>query len=198
MPAARVAASPWMNPARWANAAPTGGDAGAGPAGWQRDQYTTVLARGPARAAAVERALAAVLAYRIFPPERLVAALPGMRVEPGATIVQGFRLGPIGLIAAVRVVNVFDRERDGVRRAGFSYQTLAGHPARGAMTVAVVDDATADEARLELDVVSRPDGWLARLGAPVARRVQRSLTRAALARVVALANADHPPPAAPT
>jgi uncharacterized protein (UPF0548 family) len=134
-----------------------------------------------------------VLAYRIFPPARLIAAMPGMVVEPGATIVQGIRVGPLGLIAAVRVVNVFDRERDGVRRAGFSYITLDGHPERGAMTFAVVDDSVADEARFEMDVISQPGHWLARVGMPVTRRLQRAATRSALDRMVAVASGSLSP-----
>jgi uncharacterized protein (UPF0548 family) len=186
--AGRVAASPWMNPARWEAAPPTGAPADAASAAWRRDHYETVLAVGPERVAAAERARAAVLAYRIFPPETLIAALPDLTARPGATIVQGFRLGPLGLIAAVRVLTVFDRERDGLRRTGFSYVTLAGHPERGAMTFAVVEDA--DVARFEMDAISRPGHWLTRLGAPLARRLQRATSEAALDRLRRVARGE--------
>lgn len=187
MLASQLASSPWMNPARWVNAAPTAVDPAASPGVWARDHYEAILASGPRRSAAVERVLAALMAYRIFPPGRLIAALPAEGVSPGATITQGIRLGPLGLIAAVRVVTVFDRQRDGLRRAGFSYVTLAGHPERGAMTFAVVDDEAAALARVEMDVISQPGHWLARLGTPLSRRLQRATTEAALAHLVALA-----------
>jgi uncharacterized protein (UPF0548 family) len=177
-----------MNPARWADVQPASVEPDAAPGRWARDHYAVTLATGDARPAAAARARAAVLAYRIFPPDRLIAAMPGMTVAPGITIVQGIRLGVVGLIAAVRVVNVFDRERDGVRRTGFSYVTLAGHPERGAETFAVVDDSQRDETRFEIDAISQPGHWLARLGAPFARRVQQAATRAALDRMVALAS----------
>ena len=172
-----------MNPARWEAAPPTGVPPDAAPTAWRRDHYETVLAAGPDWAAAAERARAAVLAYRIFPPETLIAALPDLTVRPGATIVQGFRLGPLGIIAAVRVLTVFDRERDGPRRTGFSYVTLAGHPERGAMTFAVVEDGPAGVVRFEMDALSQPGHWLTRLGAPFARRLQRTTSEAALDRL---------------
>jgi uncharacterized protein (UPF0548 family) len=187
VPAGRIADSPWMNPARWAGVAAHKIEADGASGRWQRDHYEAIVATGPARAAVAERARAAVLAYRIFPPERLIAAMPGMTVAPGAIIVQGIRLGPVGMIAAVQVATVFDRERDGIRRTGFSYITLAGHPERGASTFAVIDDSQAEVIRFEIDVISHPGHWLTRLSRPVARYVQRTATRAALDRLVTLA-----------
>lgn len=190
--ARHLARSPWMNPARWSHQPASVIDTAAQPDGWWRDQYDVLLTSGPGCAVAAERARAAVLAYRIFPPERLIAALPGMTVAPGAVVVQGIRLGPLGLITAVRVMTVFDRERDGQRRTGFSYVTLAGHPERGMMTCAVVEDARAGTLRFEIDALSRPGHWLTRLTAPLARRLQQASARAALAHMVAQAQAAPP------
>jgi uncharacterized protein (UPF0548 family) len=176
-----------MNPARWQTAAPTAVPTDDPAGGWRRDHDEATLAAGPARAAAAERARAALLAYRVFPPSLLVAAMPGLTVEPGATIVQGFRLGPLGVIAAARVLTVFDRDREGVRRTGFSYVTLAGHPERGAITLAIVEDERAEVVRFEIDSISRPGHWLTRLGAPLARRIQRAAIRGALDRMTAVA-----------
>jgi uncharacterized protein (UPF0548 family) len=179
-----------MNPAGWADAPPTGVDSEVAAAGLRRDHYEVVLASGEAAAAAAERARRAVLAYRIFPPASVVAALPGMTVTPGSVVVIGVRLGPLGVIAAARVLTVFDRDRDGVRRTGFSYVTLAGHPLRGAETFAVVEDRPAAVARFEMDAVSRPDHWLTTLGAPITRLIQRTMSRAALDRMRTLAMHD--------
>jgi len=97
------------------------------------------------------------------------------------------------VIAAVRVLTVFDREHDGVRRTGFSYVTLAGHPARGAMTFAVIEDRPVAAARFEMDVISQPGQWLTRVAAPLTRRRQQAATTAALRRMVTLAaGADEP------
>lgn len=183
VPASRLADSPWMNPARWEGRPAAAIDVDRAPHGWRRDHFRTTLATGSARRAAAESARAALLAYRIFPPALLIAAMPGLTVTPRAVIVQGFRLGPVGLIAAVRVVTVFDRDRAGSRRTGFSYVTLAGHPERGAITFAVIDDERADVARFEIDAISRPGHWLSRLGAPLARRLQRDGLRAAIHHV---------------
>jgi uncharacterized protein (UPF0548 family) len=159
----------------------------AAPDGWACDRDEIVLATGPERAVVAERARQLVLAYRIFPPTILTPALPAMTVRPSDTIVQGITLGPLGLIAAIRVTTVFDRERDGIRRTGFSYVTLGGHPERGALTSAVVDNSHTATVTFEIDSISRPGHWLIRLGRPIARRVQRASIQAALARVAALA-----------
>lgn len=182
-----MAQSPWMNPGRWSAVASAALEPDSDDGAWNRDHYEAVLSAGSSRAGAADRVREAVLAYRIFPPERLIAALPTMIVRPGDTIVQGIRLGPLGIIAAVRVTTVFDRERDGIRRTGLSYVTLEGHPERGAMTCAVVEELATQTARIEIDTLSRPGHWLTRLAGPFARRAQQGATRAALTRLVALA-----------
>ena len=176
MPAWKVSQSPWMNPARWTAILPATVDATSG----SRDHYATVLATGPERERVARAARHLVLAYRIFPRDVLEPAMPNMTVQPGDTIVQGLRFGPIGMIAAVRVTTVFDRERDGIRRVGFSYVTLEGHPARGGMTFAVVDDPAAGSLTFEMDAISQPGHWLTRLGRPFARRAQRRSSQTAL------------------
>ena len=61
-------------------------------------------------------------------------------------------------------------------RAGFAYGTLPGHPESGIEEFLLTRTATG-EVRLDIDAVSRPAAWYARLGAPVARLVQARLTR---------------------
>jgi uncharacterized protein (UPF0548 family) len=185
--ASHIAASPWMNPARWTDRPAIVIDSDSRPRRWRRDHYHTTLATGAARTVVAERARAAVLAYRIFPPELMIAALPDMTVAPDQVIVQGFRLGLVGVIAATRVATVFDRRRSGSRRTGFSYLTLAGHPVHGAMTFAVIEDDRAEVARFEIDTVSQPGHWLTRLTPSLVRRQQQMAARAAIAHVRRLA-----------
>lgn len=183
----QLAASPWMNPGRWTDRPAAGVPPDAGADRWQRDQYTALLATGTGAAAAAERARAAVLAYQLFPPDHLIAAMPSLRVAPESIIVQGFRLGPLGLIAAIKVLTVFDRSQATRRRTGFSAVTVAGHPARGAITIAIVEETARQQVHVEIDSISQPGHWLARLAAPVTRALQRRSNQAILGHLQALA-----------
>ena len=124
-----------------------------------------------------ERAAEALLAYRIFPPSRMVSHVctADHRVAPGATLVQRVVLGPTGLETAVRVIEV---ERT-PERAFFAYATLQGHPERGVASFAVI--RAGSEQRFEAQAWSRSGHWLTILGRPVSRLLQRALTREAVA-----------------
>jgi uncharacterized protein (UPF0548 family) len=124
-----------------------------------------------------------LLAYDIFPPSIVRAAIcPSSPITIGATIVQRVRLGPLALEAAVRVYEVWDRSEGGICEAGFGYLTLQGHPECGAATFEVrLDEAGA--VTVVLAARSRPGLLLTRIGRPAARAFQRSVTRAALRRL---------------
>jgi uncharacterized protein (UPF0548 family) len=90
--------------------------------------------------------------------------------------------GPAQIIAPCRIVYVID-EPD---RFGFGYGTLPGHPECGEESFVVERDG--DITVFRIMSFSRPAGTVARLGAPVARRIQlRFIDRYldALARYVA-------------
>ena len=131
-----------------------------------------------------------LLAYDIFPPSIVRAAIcPEGRITAGATIVQRIVFGPLALEAAVRVIDVWDRcvpltpgSDERVRLAGFRYVTLQGHPECGVASFEVRLDPTGDVS-VHLDARSRPGTWLTRLGRPFARRFQQAVTRAALRRL---------------
>jgi uncharacterized protein (UPF0548 family) len=125
-----------------------------------------------------------LLAYDIFPPQIVHAAIwPPGPIRAGATIVQRVVLGPLGLEAAVRVIDSWDRQLESGREAGFAYVTLLGHPERGVASFAVRLEAPG---RLSVHIEARSQAGLllTRLGRPLARLFQRSLTRAALRRLV--------------
>ena len=91
----------------------------------------------------------------------------GLRVlaeplAPGSAVLQAVRFGPAELLAPCRVVAVVE--------GGFAYGTLAGHPESGEESFVV----HADGARTWLAIrsYSRLASAVARLGTPVARRVQ--------------------------
>ena len=147
------------------------------------DVYSVVVRDAGSRQsaeAAFETAVALLLAYRVFPPDRMepTVCTDDGRVALGATIVQRISVGPVGLESAVRVVELIDeREPDG-ERVGFAYVTLRGHPERGAERMEVVRDRGRVELRTRAS--SRPGGRLVGMGRFVTRRLQVRWTRDAL------------------
>jgi uncharacterized protein (UPF0548 family) len=108
-------------------------------------------------------------------------AAAGITIEPsdapiavGTTVAIITRLGPALVVAACRIVAVVD-EPD---RYGFAYGTLPAHPEEGEeLFLAVRDDRGArDDVRFEITAFSRPHDLLTRIGAPIARAVQRRTT----------------------
>lgn len=113
------------------------------------------------------RVAAAIRAYSIFPPG-LVAGVVRRPVEVGDTVGIHYRGLPlIRLFFAARVVSTFDEVDGGWWRAGFKYRTLVGHRATGRV-------------RVVLRSWSRPGTWLARVFAPLVRRLQVHASKRAL------------------
>jgi uncharacterized protein (UPF0548 family) len=138
---------------------------------------------GPPAVAAFERLRERLFTYDIFPPwfVRSLICPPG-HVTDGATIVQRVAVGPLALEMAVRVIAVWDRDDESGQEAGFRYATIAGHAERGVAGFAVRLDADGRLLVL-LEARSRPGSRLTLMGRPVARSLQRAMTRAALRRL---------------
>lgn len=151
------------------------------------------IARGDTPAAVFARLRDRLLAYDVFPPGIVRAAIcPEGRVAAGATIVQRIGFGPLALEAAVRVIDVWDRvagDAEGapgaVRMVGFRYVTLQGHPECGVASFEARVGSTGN-VTIVLGARSRLGTWLTRLGRPFARQFQRAVTRAALRRLADL------------
>jgi uncharacterized protein (UPF0548 family) len=102
----------------------------------------------------------------------------GLRVQPSSSAVEEesvavLRLG-IGIVAVeapVRVVYVVDE----LRRQGFAYGTLQGHPERGEEAF-VVEHRDDDTVVLVLTAFSRPAWWAVRIAGPVVRKAQSLIT----------------------
>ncbi|GAB2637072.1 DUF1990 family protein [Nocardia goodfellowii] len=116
-----------------------------------------------------ERAGAAILAYRMQKGIRIFREASTPTAEPGTVLTVRLGVGPVGIVAPCRVVQVLAEEN----RRGFAYGTLPGHPQSGEELFAVEYDP-ADESVYGLVVAfSRPGTWYTRLGGPVVRVVQR-------------------------
>ena len=60
---------------------------------------------------------------------------------------------------------------------GFAYGSLPGHAASGEERFLIEWDPSDDSVWYDLSSFSRPNGWLARLGAPYLRRFQARFAR---------------------
>jgi uncharacterized protein (UPF0548 family) len=96
-------------------------------------------------------------------------------LQVNTDVIVAARVGPAYALAPCRVVYVID-EPD---RFGFGYGTLPGHPERGEEAF-IIDRDDEEHATFSIIAFSKPAAFLARLGKPVARSVQRRTTRAYL------------------
>lgn len=138
--------------------------------------------------AAFERLAEGILTFDLHRRSGLTV-LADKRAAVGGTVVVGFGMGNFRLQAPCRVVWVEEPENtddDGIRRAGFGYGTLPGHPESGeeSFTAVLAADGSVF---FELHAYSRHANWFYRLGAPVARCCQELVTRRYLAAARRLA-----------
>ena len=135
-----------------------------------------------------ERVAAAILRYEVFPPALVEGVLRRAPVERGDTVgirYKGFRV--VHLFFAARVVDRFRGDAGGVLREGFTYRTLVGHPELGEETFCAEKLLLTGQVSVELRSWSRPGTRLARLAAPVVRRLQIAAGRAALDHLAGVA-----------
>ena len=93
-------------------------------------------------------------------------------VVEGAVAILRLGLGPLGVRAPVRIVDVVDEQW----RRGFAYGTLPGHPETGE-ELFLVQHHSDDQVTLTVKAFSRPASRLARVGGPLARAVQNWVIR---------------------
>jgi uncharacterized protein (UPF0548 family) len=152
-------------------------EGGATPAGYDRDRNRQLLGTG---AAAFAAATTAIRQWRMFPPPLAwiePAGIPIVEGEVAGVVVRAFG---VWFLNAARIVYVIDEPR----RFGFAYGTLPGHAERGEERF-LVEWLTDDSVWYDLDAVSRPRYWAARLAYPLARRLQRRFARLSKASMAA-------------
>jgi uncharacterized protein (UPF0548 family) len=149
------------------------------PAGYDVDHNRVRLGEGKA---VFDAACAALARWEMFPS-------PWTRIEPaGAPIAAGnvvamvARIFGLWWLNACRIVYLLD-ESEPVRRFGFAYGTLPHHVERGEERFSVEWQAD-DSVWYDLRAFSRPRFWAARLGYPMARRLQRRFVRDSQAAMV--------------
>jgi uncharacterized protein (UPF0548 family) len=153
-----------------------GATRGTPPPGYTVDRYGVVLGRGPA---VYERARAALEGFAMFPRGwiSIVRAADGP-IEPG--LVFASVIHHLGFWS-VNPGRVIDTLAGDPHRAGFAFGTIAGHAESGEESFEVSRDPASAEVRFDVVAFSRPVAPLARLGAPIARALQRRFAREACA-----------------
>jgi uncharacterized protein (UPF0548 family) len=160
------------------------------PAGYRSAVHRVCLGEG---AETFARAQEAIRAWKMFPAEFLHVCWPHAPIEAGSTV--GILCRSFGLwsLHACRIVYVVDEPAGTVERFGFAYGTLPRHLESGEERFMVEWDHADDRVWYEVRMFCRPSNWLARLGDPIARRLQQKfgmLTKVAMRRAVALPESD--------
>ncbi|HEU0036712.1 MAG TPA: DUF1990 domain-containing protein [Kofleriaceae bacterium] len=114
------------------------------------------------------------------------------RVVLGANVLVCARLGPVWSINPCRIVYLCDAPG----RFTYAYGTLPGHAEAGEETFTV--ERTATGVMAETLAYARPQDVLARVGRPIAHRVQAKIKRDYMAALVGYAGAHGSPDAAST
>jgi uncharacterized protein (UPF0548 family) len=138
------------------------------PDGYRVDRYTIDLGRGPT---VLSHAAEGLRGWQAHLRAGVRVAPDNVEIEAGATVTVAVRVAFLTAVAPCRIVYVVD-EAD---RFGFAYGTLAGHPERGEESFVV--SRAGDRVTFDIIAFSRPASALARIGSPIARTVQRAVTR---------------------
>jgi uncharacterized protein (UPF0548 family) len=184
-----------------------GATASAPPAGYVVDRVRVKLGAGAEAFSAARRALERWEQFRLGWIE---AAPPLAAIRAGELAAVVARIYSVWWLNAARIVYVVDEDtalnqgrQEGqfpplaplfegggnVARFGFAYGTLPGHAESGEERFLVEWDRGTNEVWYSILAFSRPRHWLARLGGPLVRRMQRRFGReSAAAMVLAVEN----------
>lgn len=160
-----------------------GGTRGAAPAGYDEDHNRIALGKGQA---VFDAGCQALRQWAMFPAPWTAIRPANAAIEAGTVVAMIARAFGLWWLNACRIVYVFD-ETAPLRRFGFAYGTLPGHVESGEERFSIEWDRD-NTVWYDVRAFSRPRLWLARLGYPLARRLQRRFVResqAAMRRAVA-------------
>ncbi|HET9773271.1 MAG TPA: DUF1990 domain-containing protein [Acidimicrobiia bacterium] len=143
------------------------------PDGYRHDRHVVDLGAGED---IYQRSVQALVDWQAHRRAGLMLHPAEPRTAEGETVVLAVALPGFSAIAACRIVYATDEPN----RFGFAYGTLPAHPEQGEEAFHIERDAHG-AIRFVVAAFSRPRHRLARIGAPVARRIQLRTTRRYLA-----------------
>lgn len=142
-----------------------GADGKGAPRGYAVDHHREPLGSGRE---VFERAKRGVEEWKMFSLDWMVLCWPYLRIAPGEVCaVLAMHMGFWSMNAA-RIIYVIDEER----RFGFGYGTLPGHCFAGEERF-LLEWLPDDSVWYQVTSFSRPRHWMARVGYPVARLIQK-------------------------
>jgi uncharacterized protein (UPF0548 family) len=134
-----------------------------------------------------KKAAEALRAWKMFDTDWAWICWPETPVEAGASVaVLACHFGFWSLHPA-RIIYLIDEQDERRRRIGFAYGTLMAHGMQGEETFIIEWHRDDDSVWYDLRSFSRPNQLLAKLGAPIARRLQKRFaqdSRQAMLRAV--------------
>lgn len=143
------------------------------PLGFVVDQYRAYLGEGEA---AFELAKDALRSWRQFDLEWIEVLPRNAPIEPGVAVAILARHYGFWSINSARIIHAIE-DHGATERFGFAYGTLPGHAESGEERFTIEWDRESDTVSYAVLAFSRPNHRLARLGQPVARRLQARFAR---------------------
>src|SRR5258705_5569610 len=147
------------------------------PRGYNVDHNRIRLGDGEA---VFNRAVAAVRRWEMFNIGWVTLCWPDTPIQVGRTIGVLIPLFGLWTLNACRIVYDLDEDEGDVRRFGFAYGTLPDHMESGEERFTVEWRREDDSVWYDLLAFSRPRHPLAKVGAPLSRRLQRRFARDSL------------------
>jgi len=154
-------------------------DDGDAPAGYDHDRNREEIGRGELVFLAAREA---IRGWQMFPAPLATIEPVGIPIAEGEVAGVVMRVFGFWFLNAARIVYVIDEPR----RFGFAYGTLPGHVEAGEERF-LVEWLPDDTVVYTIVAFSQPRYWLARLGKPIARRLQRRFVRLSKQRMRELA-----------
>ncbi|HZS03904.1 MAG TPA: DUF1990 domain-containing protein [Blastocatellia bacterium] len=154
--------------------------AGCAPAGYNYDHNRVCLGKGEATFAA---ACEAMRRWQMFRLGWVEVSRTDAPIAPGTEVAVMARCFGAWWVNACRIVYAID-EAGPVRKFGFAYGTLPDHVERGEERFTVEWHQADDSVWYDIYAFSRPAHWLARLGYPLARQLQKRFARDSKAAMV--------------
>jgi uncharacterized protein (UPF0548 family) len=150
--------------------------------GFRQDYYVKDFSALGGADALFEKLSGDLFQYKIFPKSvmKFVIGSPTGTIEKDVLIFQRVKLGPICINTAVKVLRTIKEETAFHRKSEFRYGTLVGHPEKGEAWFRVTLDKTTQLVKFEMGASSTAGNFLARLGTPMTRFIQKTMTLMAL------------------
>ncbi|HWG22024.1 MAG TPA: DUF1990 domain-containing protein [Terracidiphilus sp.] len=149
------------------------------PRGFAHDMSHSEIGRGEADFLRARKAFAGWLEFDLGWTR---VANPGAPVSPGALIAVEAHAAGIWTLNLSRTREAVDTDT----AFGFLYETTRMHVEEGQERFAITFDQDSGEVQYEIEAVSRPRHWLARLGYPYVRGLQHKFVRDSHARMRAV------------